>query len=120
MVTQRRVILASASPRRRELLARMGVPFEVSVSDVDENVTAAPSDMVRLLCVRKADAVCARFDDAVVIAADTLVSLDGRALGKPADAEDARRMLAALSGRTHQVMTGLCIPYTRAGRRDVR
>ena len=117
---RRPIILASASPRRRELLARMGVSFSVVAPEVDETVEAAPADMVRILCVRKADAVCARFDDAVVIAADTVVSLDGRALGKPADEDDALRMLKALSGRDHQVITGLCVTDTRTGRREIR
>ena len=95
----RRLILASGSPRRRELLARMGYAFEICTPDVDEHVPGQACDVVRTLAIRKGRAAAEHFSDGVIIASDTLVSLDGAPLGKPEDAADARRMLRALSGR---------------------
>jgi septum formation protein len=108
-VTDHRIILASGSPRRQELLATAGLRFEVIVPDVDESVTEDASPEVQAMAIarRKADAVSV--DDAIVIAADTLVVLDGIILGKPADAREAVDMLKFLSGRTHAVITGVCI-----------
>ena len=88
-----RLILASGSPRRRELLARMGYRFEILVPDVDEHVEGPAREVVGILSLRKARAAAAQLSDGIVIASDTLVSLNGEALGKPADAQDARRML---------------------------
>lgn len=104
------LILASQSPRRRELLARLGLRFDVRTANVDETMdpSKAPFDEVARLSRAKAAAVDAGPDD-VVIAADTVVVLDGTALGKPKDAADAARMLRALSGWEHQVMTGLSV-----------
>ena len=112
--TPPRLILASTSPRRRELLALLGLPFEVVASRFDEAAVSpgsmTPSDYVTHLAHGKALEVAARTDgDALVIGADTTVALDSQFLNKPADAQDARRMLRALSGRTHQVYTGLCL-----------
>jgi septum formation protein len=105
-----RIILASASPRRLELLRLTGLPFEVIPSSVDEEcVTGAPAEVARLLSERKAEEVAARHPGALVLGADTIVTLDGAILGKPRDAGDARRMLALLSGRTHQVITGIAL-----------
>lgn len=106
-----RIILASASPRRQELLKLTGLPFEVIPSEVDETPPddSPPIAIARLLAERKADDVAARHPAALVIGADTLVVLDGALLGKPRDAEDARRMLKLLSGRTHQVITGVAL-----------
>lgn len=104
-----RLILASGSPRRRELLACMGYTFEIIVPDVDENVSGHARDIVGILSRRKAEAVAGAEDHGIVIASDTLVSLDGAALGKPHDEADARRMLTMLSGRTHEVFTGVTI-----------
>ena len=115
----RRIVLASASPRRRELLAGMGYEFTVCTTDVDETAPGAPEAQVITLARRKADAACALCPDAVVIAADTLVALEGRALGKPADDAEALAMLRALSGRTHDVFTGLCVTDTASGRREL-
>ena len=92
----RRLILASGSPRRRELLARMGYAFEICTPDVDEHVPGQACDVVRTLAIRKGRAAAEHFSDGVIIASDTLVSLDGAPLGKPEDAADARRMLRAL------------------------
>lgn len=104
-----RLILASGSPRRRELLTRMNVPFIVEVSDADENVSGRPCEVVGILAERKARAVAQKHDGGLILAADTLVSLDDRALGKPEDDGEARRMLRALSGRAHEVYTGMCL-----------
>ncbi len=117
------MILASASPRRRELLAQAGFVFEVEAADVDESqrVGEDAADYVRRLAEEKAGAVFARrgVEDAaerprVVLGADTSVVCDGEVLGKPIDARDAERMLRRLSGRTHLVLTGVAAA-TRAG-----
>ncbi len=110
------VILASGSPRRRELLGEMGVSFEIDVPDVDEHVSGTPDKMVAVLAERKARAVAARRESGIIVAADTLVALDDRALGKPADEEDARRMLRSLSGRVHDVFTGVCVMDAKSGK----
>ena len=107
------VILASASPRRRELLSAMGVAFSVMSADVDEALPEgiSPLDAVLLLARRKCEAVLPRAEGAIVIAADTVVALDGKILGKPVDRDDALGMLTALSGRTHEVYTGVAVGY---------
>jgi len=115
--TSRRIVLASGSPRRRALLADMGYSFDVCAPDVDETVSGTPEEQVLSLAQRKAGAACARCPDAVVIAADTLVALDGATLGKPKDDAEAAAMLRRLSGRTHDVFTGLCVTDTATGRR---
>jgi septum formation protein len=109
-----RLILASASPRRHELLGTLGLPFEVIAGHFDEEQVSTtgltPSDYVLQLAAGKAADVASRTDgDALIIGADTTVVLDGDFLNKPRDADDARRMLRRLSGRTHQVYTGLCV-----------
>ena len=114
-----KLILASGSPRRRELLSRMRVPFVVEVSDADEHLAGSPRDVVGVLAERKARAVAKGHADGLVLAADTLVSLDDRALGKPADADDARRTLRALSGRGHEVYTGVCLLDAATGEAKV-
>lgn len=108
------IILASASPRRRELLERMGVTdFRIMVSDADETLAEglSPAQQVERLSRIKADAVAAEAadPDALIIAADTVVALDNVILGKPADEADARRMLRALSGVQHHVYTGVTV-----------
>lgn len=104
-------ILASASPRRKELLSLMGIPFTVRVPDVDERVLPGQSayDVARGLARQKAEAVAARFPESCVIAADTIVVVDEQILGKPRDEADAARMLRLLSGRGHRVVTGVCL-----------
>ena len=107
-----RIILASQSPRRRELLAQIGVSFTVEVSDTDENVSGTdPAAIVRELAGRKARAVASHHagEAVIVIGADTIVVYEGEILGKPQDADDARRMLRELSGNAHQVYTGVCV-----------
>ncbi len=104
------LVLASASPRRRELLAFLGVAFEVEPADIDEAIASeSPRALVTTLALEKALAVQARRTDAVVLGADTVVVLDGRVLGKPADEAQARGMLEALRGRTHEVHTGVAL-----------
>lgn len=107
------LVLASGSPRRRELLAAAGVVFEVVISSAEE--IHDPSMSPAILCEHnarlKAEAVATLRPDATVIGADTLVFIDDEPLGKPADLGEARRMLRRLSGRSHQVCTGVCILY---------
>ena len=106
------LILASGSPRRRELLALFGHPFAVHPADIDETMDPGkkPYDEVARLSREKALAVPREEGDAV-IAADTVVVCDDKILGKPRSAEEAKRMLGLLSGRTHQVMTGCTVLY---------
>lgn len=111
------LVLASGSPRRRELLALAGITPRVAVPDIDESVRGgeSPTDYVVRLAREKAAAVDVAVGE-VVLAADTTVELDGTALAKPDDAADACRMLAALSGRTHRVHTGVAVGWpTGAG-----
>jgi septum formation protein len=112
-----RLILASASPRRKELLAQLGQPFEVIPADVTEHEApdADPREMVRHNAALKADWVAARHPDATVIGADTTVFIDRTVLNKPRDAAEARAMLRLLRGRTHTVFTGLALRRPRDG-----
>lgn len=104
------MILASASPRRRELLRFICPNFDVVPSGVDETLDEAPSpEAAARLALRKARAVARRAGHGIVLAADTLVVVDGLALGKPSDAENARAMLRRLSGRRHHVITGVAV-----------
>lgn len=107
------VILASNSPRRKELLGGLGIPFEVRVlKDIDESYPShlKGAEIPLFISKKKAEAYLSTLhDDELLITADTIVSLDGEALGKPADAEEAVRMLQMLSGRVHDVMTGVCV-----------
>lgn len=105
------LILASASPRRSELLRNAGIPFEVDPADIHEAPLAgeAPIDYAQRLARNKATTVLARHPDGIVLGADTIVIVDEHLLEKPANAEDAARMLRLLSGRTHQVITGVCL-----------
>lgn len=104
-------ILASASPRRQDILNQLGLPFEVHPSDVCEDIpeNTAPEDCVRILACRKAEAGAKSFSGRWIISADTLVLINGKLLGKPADRCEAKAMLRSLSGNTHQVLTGVCI-----------
>ncbi len=104
-----RLILASQSPRRRELLARMGYAFESCAPEVDERIPGHARKAVQMLAERKARWAAQRYQDGIIIASDTLVSLSGRALGKPADRAEAYAMLRALSGCEHEVFTGICL-----------
>jgi septum formation protein len=107
-----RIILGSASPRRQELLSGINIPFEVISKDVDESfpISMTGVGIPMFLAEKKANAYKDMMtDDLMVITADTIVLLEGKVLGKPTDKEDARKMLQSLSGKTHQVITGVCI-----------
>lgn len=114
-----RLILASASPRRRELLAQIGVPFEVVVADVTEHEDPAtdPRVMVGHNAALKADWVAQRNPDAIVLGADTTVFVDGMAINKPRDLDESRSMLRRLSGREHTVFTGVAVRRLSTGLR---
>jgi septum formation protein len=108
------LILASASPRRQELLRNAGIAFIVDPADIDETPLPeeSPQTCVQRLARSKALVVHQRHSKDFVLGADTIVVIDGEILNKPRDAEDAARMLGMLSGRTHEVMTGICILST--------
>lgn len=109
------LILASGSPRRRELLDLMGLTYTVETPDVDESFSGRPSETVMEISRRKAAAVAARHSDSIIIAADTLVFADG-ALGKPHTPERAKEMLRSLAGNWHHVYTGITVINTHSGR----
>lgn len=104
------LILASQSPRRKELMGLFHIPFIIRAADIDETMDPekSPFDEVARVSRAKAEATPHEFSD-VVVAADTIVVCDGQVLGKPTDEADAYRMLRLLSGRDHQVMTGMCV-----------
>lgn len=106
-----RIILASASPRRRELMKLAGYDFEVICADIVEAVpeNVQPQEVVMSLALQKAQAVAAENEDAVVVGSDTVVALDGKNLGKPHSESEACEMLRLLSGRTHKVFTGVAV-----------
>ena len=108
---ERKLILASASPSRKMLLEQAGLDFEVVVSGVDETVPPdyTPAQTVEALAQRKGQAVQAIRPEAPIIAADSVVSIDGLILGKPKDDEAAKATLRRLSGRTHELITGVCL-----------
>ena len=108
---ERKLILASASPSRKMLLEQAGLDFEVVVSGVDETVPPdyTPAQTVEALAQRKGQAVQALRPEAPIIAADSVVSIDGLILGKPKDDEAAKAILRRLSGRTHELITGVCL-----------
>jgi len=111
MMTPVRVILASQSPRRRELLTLVGIPHEVRPADLDERMEPgeSPTEHAERLARAKAQAIALLEPDAVVIGSDTIVVLDGEVLGKPADVAEAVRTLQRLSGRTHTVHTAVAV-----------
>lgn len=106
-----RLILASGSPRRKELLGHLGVEFDIVVTDVDESLHPgeSPPEYVGRLAIEKAEA--AAQPGSIALGADTTVAIDGQILGKPIDVEDAVRMLGLLSGRTHEVFTGVGLSH---------
>ena len=105
------LVLASQSPRRKELLEVLGIPFSIVVPETDERPRAgeSPEDYVVRVAREKALDVSSRVVDSVVLSADTVVTIDGHILGKPRDRSDAIRMLTQLSGREHQVFTAVCV-----------
>ena len=108
-----KVVLASNSPRRKELLSGLGIDYEVkTLPDIDESFPEGLSEVETATYIARAKADVYRNimqPDELIITADTIVWLDGEVMGKPVDGEDARRMLRALSGKTHQVITGVCL-----------
>jgi septum formation protein len=123
-IMNKKMILASASPRRKEILGQIGMTFEVRKSNASEesNITE-PSALVLALSESKAKAVYEELSlqekqDSLVIGADTVVALEGEIMGKPRDEEDAVRMLSLLQGRTHQVYTGVALVYQKEGEKE--
>ena len=113
----KKLILASASPRRARLLRLLDIPFEIAPSNVNEELDTIlpPAEHVREIAQRKTQAVAHRFDRAIILGADTVVALEDEIFGKPNDAKHAEDMLAQLSGKTHQVYTGLALTDTETG-----
>jgi septum formation protein len=112
MAQRRRLILASGSPARRELLERAGYRFEIFPANIDEPTGEGASDpraFVQDVAWRKAVAIAARVPAGIILAADTVGWLDGRIIGKPSDETDARRILRTLGGTTHELWTGVCL-----------
>lgn len=109
----RKLLLASQSPRRKELLERLGFPFDVQASDIDEVIDESmPLDLaIEKLAYHKALELKSSFPNHIIISADTVVVLDHEVLGKPKDEQDAINMLRKLSGKKHQVITGICLLY---------
>lgn len=105
------LILASSSPRRKELLTLLGLPFEIISPEINEEVfgNESPANHVRRLALEKAESVASHYPDSLVIGSDTVIELDGQILGKPANLEDAHHMLTGLRGRCHLVHTGLVL-----------
>src|SRR5262249_40298697 len=106
-----KIILASSSPRRKELLDAAGWPYEAIVAGIDESVkpSEAPADYVQRLARSKAEAVAARLQSGLVLGADTTVVIENEILGQPVDDDDARRMLRLLNGKWHEVLTGVAV-----------
>ena len=117
-IRQDRIILASQSPRRKYLLEKAGLVFEVMPSHVDENTIglSTPAHYVKELAEAKAQEIAEKHPHSWIIGADTIVMIDDRILGKPASEDEARSMLRQLSGRVHQVYTGVCICCITRGR----
>ncbi len=117
----KRMILASQSPRRKELLEKCGYEFDVDAADIDETIDPAKdlNDEIKRLSFLKAECVLKRHPDCIVIGSDTIVAVDGNVLGKPADRDEACAMLRMLSGRTHHVITGLTILSSEKSFTDV-
>jgi septum formation protein len=121
-MSDRKIVLASSSPRRRELLALTGLTFRVDAGDYEEKMTPHlhPRALARRLSRGKAAAVSRKYADALIIAADTFVVCTGRLLGKPHDAKEALRMLSILNGRKHSVITGFAILDAATGKMTSR
>ena len=114
----KKIILASGSPRRKELLTDAGIKFDIDVSDYKEDMTLdlPPHELAKYLSKGKADAVAGRHKNAIIVAADTFVVLKGEVLGKPHTKEKAKEMLKKLSGQTHSIVTGFTIIDTATGK----
>lgn len=119
MHNTRKIILASASQRRKELLALTGLKFKVEPGDYKEdmNLKLSPHELARFLSLEKAKSVAGKYDNAIIIAADTFVIIREQILGKPHTGEEARRMLLLLEGRVHSVITGFTVLDTDTGKK---
>ncbi|MBI5848056.1 MAG: septum formation inhibitor Maf [Nitrospirae bacterium] len=122
MSEQRTIILASASPRRKELLSLIGLKFRVDVSDYEEDLglKLKPHELAQYLSFEKARAVADKHRDAVIIAADTFIVFRGKLLGKPHTHKEAMRMLTLLNGKSHSVITGYTVFDTNTGKKSSR
>src|ERR1044072_860705 len=111
MIDLPKIVLASSSPRRAEILTSVGWEFENHVADIDESefLNESPEDYVVRLAREKAEAVAEHYPEAIVLGADTTVVIDSQIIAKPFDLDDARRMLKMLSGRWHDVLTGVAV-----------
>lgn len=116
-----KLILASASPRRKVLLEQLHLEFQIIPSEVEEihNEYLTAGELCQVNAYRKARAISKKFPDALVIGVDTLVTLDSRIFGKPKNRAEARGMLGALQSRTHQVLSGVCLAHLRSHRQKV-
>jgi septum formation protein len=114
----KQIVLASASPRRRELLEKLGLSFKVEPSNFAENLSTGmePNALAREISLGKADSVAGKYSDAIIIGADTFIILGNRIMGKPDTADEAREMLQDISGRSHSVITGFTIIDTASGK----
>jgi len=117
MIKLPKLILASSSPRRAEILTAVGWEYEKQIADIDETELPAekPAEYVRRLAREKAEAVAGKYTDALVLGADTIVVIENKIVGKPKDLTDARRMLKMLSGNWHEVLTGVALVKTAEG-----
>lgn len=122
MIQLPKLILASGSPRRSEILASVGWEFTKHVADIDETELEGelPENYVVRLAREKAEAVAAEYPDDIVLGADTTVVINGRIIGKPADLDDARRMLTMLAGNWHEVLTGIAVVSNGLTRSDIQ
>ena len=122
MTSLPKLILASGSPRRAEILTAVGWEYEKQVADIDETELPGekPEDYVRRLAREKAEAVAESFTDALILGADTIVVIENRVIGKPKDLTDARRMLKLLSGNWHEVLTGVALVKNREGTSETK
>lgn len=118
MIKMKKLILASSSPRRAELLKQIGLDFEIRAGNVDETPLPglSPPELVRCLAKKKAAAVARQLNDGIVIAADTVVVWQGQVLGKPLDEDEAFAMLSRLQGSVHEVFTGIALAGARSGK----
>ena len=114
----KKIILASASPRRKELLEKIGLNFEVEPSDITEDLTSdlPPQKLAKKLSQEKALAVSKKYSDAIIIAADTIGVFEGKIIGKPHTPAEAKKMLSMLNGKSHLVITGFTIIDTKTGK----
>ncbi len=114
----KKIILASQSSRRREILSKIGLEFEVIPSDFEEDMTLklSPPELVKVLALGKAESVAKKYTDAIIIGADTIIALDGKVFGKARDEQDAIETLRFLSGKCHSVFTGWVVIDTETGK----